>query len=58
MKVALANITGNIPCIGFIIGGIELIKHGFIKTGILLLFASMMTVVSYKSTTNKEGEEK
>jgi hypothetical protein len=57
-NVALANITGNIPCVCFIAGGIFLIERGFFGTGLFLLIMSAITVMHYKQTSGKSGDEK
>lgn len=53
MKVVLANITGNLPCLGFLIAGTYLVKNGFIKTGIFLLIVAATSIISYKSSSSK-----
>lgn len=55
-KLALANITGNIPCVCFIAGGIYLIERGFFGTGLFLLIMSAITVMHYKQTSGQSGE--
>lgn len=57
-NVALANITGNIPCVCFILGGIYLIKLGFFKTGLFLLIMSAITATCYQQKRKKGNEEK
>lgn len=58
MNLALANITGNIPFVCFIVGGIYLIDHGFFCTGLFLLIMSFFTRVHYRKTDGKcEVEE-
>ena len=54
MKLLLANISGNLPCLGFLFSGVYLIEKGFFKTGIFLLIVAASTVVSYKSSQGKE----
>jgi hypothetical protein len=56
LAVALANITGNIPCVCFIASGVYLIKSGYFGTGLFLLIVAASTVISYKKGSNKESE--
>ena len=57
LAVALANITGNIPCVCFIAGGIYLIKSGYFGTGLFLLIMAACTATRYKKSSNKERKE-
>lgn len=57
MKIALANITGNIPFVCFIVGGIYLIEHGFLGTGLFLLIMSSFSRVCYRKSNSKEDDE-
>ena len=54
IELALANITGNIPCVCFVIGGVYLIKSGYFGTGLFLLIMSTCSVIVYKKDSNKE----
>ena len=56
--LALANITGNIPCVCFVIAGVYLIKSGYFGTGLFLLIMSACAGQVYKKGSNKEREKK
>lgn len=58
MKIALANITGNIPFVCFVVGGIYLIDHGFFGTGLFLLIMSFFTRVCYRKSNSKEDDKR
>lgn len=53
-ELALANITGNIPCVCFIVSGVYLIKSGYFGTGLFLLIMAACSVMIYKKGSNKE----
>lgn len=55
--LALANITGNIPCVCFLASGVYLIKIGYFGTGLFLLIMAAATAMSYKNRSNKESEK-
>lgn len=57
-ELALANITGNIPCVCFIIGGVYLIRHGYFGTGLFLLIMASITVMRYQKTSTNKSEVK
>ena len=56
--LALANLTGNIPCVCFLVGGIYLIKSGYFGTGLFLLIMAACAGTRYKKGSNKERKEK
>lgn len=55
-KLALTNLTGNIPCVCFIAGGVYLIDRGHFGTGLFLLIMASITVVRYRQvSSNNQG---
>lgn len=53
-ELALANITGNIPCVCFVISGVYLIKNRYFGTGLFLLIMAACTVTAYKKGSDKQ----
>lgn len=49
--VVLANITGNIPCIFFLIAGVYLVNKGCFIIGSILLIASYSLSTTYRTTS-------
>ena len=54
LELALANITGNIPCVCFVLAGVYLIKSGYFGPGLFLLIMAACAVTRYKKGSNKQ----